>query len=157
MMPNLFSKLAEDFSGNMILLIPAALGILMLMRLFPKTQWLSRYPLAIMVGTTAGISLLRHMKSDILQQVAATMINPFSGTPSEIIGKLLLIIGTVTGIYFFYFSKKQEGVYKVPAKIGTWFLMVSFGATFGYTVMARISLLIGRLEFLLGDWLHLIK
>ncbi|MCB5234233.1 MAG: hypothetical protein LHW60_03160 [Candidatus Cloacimonetes bacterium] len=157
MMPNLFSKLADDFSGNMILLIPAALGILMLMRLFPKTQWLSRYPLAIMVGTTAGISLLRHMKSDILQQVAATMINPFSGTASEIIGKLLLIIGTLTGIYFFYFSKKQEGIYKVPAKIGTWFLMVSFGATFGYTVMARISLLIGRLEFLLGDWLHLIK
>lgn len=157
MMPNLFSKLADDFSSNMILLIPAALGILMLMRLFPKTQWLSRYPLAIMVGTTAGISLLRHMKSDILQQVAATMINPFSGTASEIIGKLLLIIGTLTGIYFFYFSKKQEGIYKVPAKIGTWFLMVSFGATFGYTVMARISLLIGRLEFLLGDWLHLIK
>ncbi|HHV37053.1 MAG TPA: hypothetical protein GXX77_04370 [Candidatus Cloacimonetes bacterium] len=158
MLPNLFSKLAADFSGNIILLIPAGLGLLMLMRLHPKTQWLSRFPLAIMVGTTAGISLLRHMKSDILQQVAATMINPFaSGQPSVIIGNLLLIIGTITGIFFFYFSKKQEGIYKIPSKIGIWFLMVSFGATFGYTVMARISLLIGRLEFLLGDWLHLIK
>jgi hypothetical protein len=36
-------------------------------------------------------------------------------------------------------------------------LMISFGASFGYTVMARISLLIGRLEFLLKDWLHIIK
>jgi len=35
--------------------------------------------------------------------------------------------------------------------------MVSFGASFGYTVMARISLLIGRLDFLLRDWLHIIK
>ncbi len=158
MLPNLFSKLAADFSGNIILLIPAGLGLLMLMRLHPKTQWLSRYPLAIMIGTTAGISLLRHMKSDILQQVAATMINPFaSGQPSIIVGNLLLIIGTITGIFFFYFSKKQEGIYKIPSKIGIWFLMVSFGATFGYTVMARISLLIGRLEFLLGDWLHIIK
>jgi hypothetical protein len=33
--------------------------------------------------------------------------------------------------------------------------MVAFGAAFGYTVMARISLLIGRMQFLLGDWLHL--
>jgi len=33
---NLFSKLAADFSGNIILLIPAGLGLLMLMRLHPK-------------------------------------------------------------------------------------------------------------------------
>ena len=31
--------------------------------------------------------------------------------------------------------------------------MVAFGASFGYTVMARISLLIGRLEFL-GNWIQ---
>jgi len=35
--------------------------------------------------------------------------------------------------------------------------MVSFGAAFGYTAMARISLLIGRLQFLLGDWLRIIQ
>ena len=35
--------------------------------------------------------------------------------------------------------------------------MVGFGASFGYTVMARISLFIGRLQFLLGDWLGIIK
>ena len=31
-------------------------------------------------------------------------------------------------------------------------LMVAFGAAFGYTVMARISLLIGRMGFL-GRWI----
>ncbi|MCB5262690.1 MAG: hypothetical protein LHW64_01610 [Candidatus Cloacimonetes bacterium] len=158
MVPNLFAKLAADFSGNIILLIPAALGLMMLMRIHPKTQWISRYPIAIMVGTTAGISMLRYMKSDILQQLTATMINPFAAdTTPEVIGNLLMIIGTICGVYFFYFSKKQEGVSKAVSKVGIWFLMVSFGATFGYTVMARISLLIGRLDFLLGDWLHLIK
>nr|MDK2851565.1 hypothetical protein [Candidatus Cloacimonadota bacterium] len=158
MIPNLFAKLSSDFSGNLILLIPAALGVMMLMRIHPKTEWISRYPISIMIGTTAGISMLRYMKSDILQQVTATMINPFaSGSVPVIIGNLLLIIGTICGVYFFYFSKKQEGISKWPSKVGIWFLMVSFGATFGYTVMARISLLIGRLEFLLGDWLHIIK
>ena len=158
MLPNLFTKLFNDFSGNAVLLIPAALGIMMLMRIHPKTQWVSRYPIAIVIGTSAGISMLRYMKSDILNQVTATMINPFAAqTIAGVIGNLLLIIGTICGVYFFYFSKKQEGVFAVPSKIGIWFLMISFGGTFGYTVMARISLLIGRLDFLLGTWLHIIK
>jgi hypothetical protein len=42
------------------------------------------------------------------------------------------------------------------ARIGIWFLMVAFGASFGYTVMARISLLIGRMYFLLRDFLGVI-
>jgi hypothetical protein len=35
--------------------------------------------------------------------------------------------------------------------------MISFGASFGYTVMSRVSLLIGRLHFLLSDWLGVIR
>ncbi len=34
--------------------------------------------------------------------------------------------------------------------------MVSFGAVFGTTVMARLGLFIPRLKFLFGDWIHLI-
>lgn len=157
-MPNLITKLITDFKGNAILLIPAALGIMMIMRLIPKAQWLSRFPLSIVIGTSAGISMLRYMQSDLLNQVTATMINPFAqGGKTETLGAILLIIGTICGIYFFYFSRKKEGIYAIPSKIGIWFLMISFGASFGYTVMARVSLLIGRLEFLLKDWLHIIN
>ncbi|MEP6892127.1 MAG: hypothetical protein ABI955_15675, partial [Nitrospirota bacterium] len=35
------------------------------------------------------------------------------------------------------------------ARTGILFLMISFGAAFGYTVMARMSLLIGRLTDLI--------
>ena len=158
LIPNLFHKLIFDFSHNVILLIPATLGLMMLLRLIPSLQWLSKYPLAVVIGTAVGISMLRYMQSDFLNQLTATMINPFDGANNvEIVGNILLIIGTICGIYFFYFSRKREGVYSVPSKIGIWFLMISFGASFGYTVMARVSLLIGRLDFLLKDWLHIIK
>lgn len=158
MLPNLFTKLITDFKGNIILLIPAALGLMMLMRIFPKTQWMSRFPIAIMIGTSAGINMVRYTKSDLLSQISATMINPFAGaTTSIVIGNFLLILGTICGVYYFYFSKKQEGITAIPSKLGIWFLMISFGASFGYTVMARISLLIGRLEFLLKDWLHIVN
>ncbi len=158
LLPNLITKLIIDFHGNLILFIPASLGLMMLMRLIPRLQWISRYPLAVVIGTSAGINMLRYLKSDILNQVTATMINPFEAiSTSDVIGGFLLIIGTICGIYYFYFSRKREGVFAIPSRIGIWFLMISFGASFGYTVMARISLLIGRLEFLLKDWLHLIK
>jgi hypothetical protein len=158
LIPNLFGKLVTDFHGNMILLIPAALGVMMLMRLIPKLDWISHYPIALVIGTSVGISMLRYTKSDILTQLTATMINPFGlGSTVEMIGSIILILGTVCCIMYFYFSRKQEGVLGVTSKLGIYFLMVSFGASFGYTVMARISLLIGRLQFLLGDWLHIIK
>ena len=41
------------------------------------------------------------------------------------------------------------------ARAGIYLLMISFGASFGYTVMGRLSLLIGRVRFLLFDWLVL--
>jgi len=34
-------------------------------------------------------------------------------------------------------------------------LMIGFGSTFGYTVMSRISLLIGRFRFLI-EWFNLV-
>lgn len=37
----------------------------------------------------------------------------------------------------------------MASKVGIAFLMMSFGASFGYTVMGRISLAIGRMQDLL--------
>jgi len=158
LIPNLFTPLSDDFSRNFILLIPAILGIMTLIRIIPKLEWLSRYPIALLIGTTAGISFLRYLKSDVLNQLTATMLNPFADSDwVSIIGKIMLIIGTICGVIYFYFSKKHEGAFGYTAKVGIYFLMVSFGAAFGYTVMGRISLLIGRLQFLLGDWLNIIS
>jgi hypothetical protein len=158
LMPNLFDPLTEDFSTNWIKIVPAILGIMMLMRLIPKTEWVSRFPIALVIGTTSGVFFLRYLKSDVLNQMTATMINPFAGGNwIVIIGQIMLVVGTITGVVYFYFSKKHEGLFGATAKLGIYFLMISFGAAFGYTAMARISLLIGRLQFLLGDWLGIIN
>jgi len=52
---------------------------------------------------------------------------------------------------------EHKGVVGKTATLGIWIIMVGFGASFGYTVMARVSLLIGRIQYLLGDWLHLVE
>ena len=43
---------------------------------------------------------------------------------------------------------------KVVSKIGIAYLMLGFGASFAYTIMARITLLIGRIGFLKKDWIE---
>ena len=45
---------------------------------------------------------------------------------------------------YFYFSREHTGNFGKLSKLGIYFLMVSFGASFGFAVMGRISLLIGR-------------
>ena len=69
---------------------------------------------------------------------------------------ILLVLGLLGTLSYFFFSMKHRGVLGGLARVGVVFIMVGFGASFGYTVMSRISLLIGRVGFLLHDWLHLI-
>ncbi len=69
---------------------------------------------------------------------------------------ILLVVGLLGTLSYFFFSMKHKGLLGGLARVGIVFLMVGFGASFGYTVMSRISLLIGRVGFLLHDWLHLI-
>jgi hypothetical protein len=50
---------------------------------------------------------------------------------------------------YFYFSREQTGSYGKFTRLGIYFLMISFGASFGFAVMGRISLLIGRFNDLI--------
>ena len=66
---------------------------------------------------------------------------------------MLFTIGLLTSLLFFFYSREHKGTLGVLARTGIVFLMVSFGAGYGYTVMSRLSLLIGRFQFLIEDWL----
>ena len=126
------------------------LGFLMLLRLFPKIGWISRWSLAFVVGTTSGLFFINYLVSNGLRQIEKSILSFTS------VGNIVLIVGTFCGLIYFYFSKEHKGTFGGFARIGIWFLMITFGASFGYTVMSRMSLLIGRMDYLLGNWLGLI-
>ncbi len=63
-----------------------------------------------------------------------------------------VVVGVVCGLIYFFFSLEHKGMFGWTSQVGIYILMVAFGATFGYTVMARVSLLIGRMSDL-GIWL----
>lgn len=139
----------------------AILGFLMLLRISKKIGWIARWPLSFIVGATAGLYMMLYFVSNALNQVANTMtpILVYAADNSvmwgDSFGNFIIVLGVVTGLIYFFFSKEHKGAFGAAAQVGTWFLMITFGASFGYTVMSRMSLLIGRLDFLFGDWLGL--
>jgi hypothetical protein len=144
------------------LLVPVAIGLLMLTRYVPKAAWLSRYAFAFIVGVGSGLAIPRTISSFILKQVEDTvrpllMLVPGEGVvftwnilnPASSLNTIIILIGVSSVLFYFFFSVEHTGPGKMVARTGILFLMIAFGAAFGYTVMARMSLLIGRLTDLI--------
>ncbi len=161
-MPNLFDPMIDGIRrgtlDGWLLLIPLVLGVMLFSRFFPKGDWLSRWPIALILGVYPALRITGFAQGDFVEQLHGTIL-PFWSTPSfwVSVNNVILVVGLVATLVFFFFSKEHTGALGGVAKVGIYFLMVSFGASYGYTVMARISLLIGRVMFLLDDWLGLIR
>lgn len=131
------------------LILPAIFGTFFIFRFNRKLAWLSRYPIVFSMGIV-GMGVPLSMHASVLVQMRSAML------PILDINSFIIFLGTISILLYFFFSKSHEGVYGKFTKIGIWYMMIGFGASFGYTVMARLSLLIGRIQFLVHDFLKLI-
>lgn len=158
--PNLWQPLFEPQAAGLekpkyILFIPVAIGLLILTRYIPKIDYLARWPIALSMGAWAGLGIPVTIQEVLLKHMHAT-VSPLlpvgDVTALQAVNNVLILVGVVCTLAYFYFSLAHKGVLGGASRIGMWFLMVAFGAAFGNTVMARISLLIGRIQFLLYDF-----
>jgi hypothetical protein len=136
-----------------LVLIPIVLGSFILLRVVPKIAWLSRYSFALYIGGFAGIAVPTEIAGRFLPQLTATM-RPFGPDWTGAVTQLVLLAGVFCTVVFFFFSLEHKGAVGTIGRVGIVYIMVAFGAAFGYTVMARVSLLIGRFQFLLYDWIQ---
>ena len=151
--PNLFGRLFPDYVGagfsfDITYIFPLILGVFMLFRLSKKYDWLSRISIAYIVGMMAGLKFYVFLNSNLLTQIKSSTVN-LSGTYFSIFNDIIILIGVICGLVYFFFSKEHTGTLGKISRIGVYFLMIKFGASFGFAVMGRISLLIGRSEELI--------
>jgi hypothetical protein len=144
----LFEPLFSE--SKLALIIPFVLGLLMFSRFHHRTASLSKIPIAVLIGSGAGVAIPVMLEARTLKQMSATVMPLISGSGWPDISALVVMVGVVCTLTYFYFSREHKGV-------GTYFLMIFFGTTFGFTVMSRMSTFIGRMEFLLTDFLRIIK
>ncbi len=143
--------------GILLLFLAALLGLLIFTRYLPRQAWLARIPIAIIWGIGAGFVVPLSLQTKVIRQVQASIMDLKTLGTLGGINSLLVVIGMVGGLTYFFFSKPHRGAVGAVARLGIWTLMIGFGATFGFTVMARISLLIGRMDYLFRDWLGVIR
>jgi hypothetical protein len=155
-------SIPADATTEWSALVPLALGIMLLWRLAPWGGWIATWPIAFIVGTTAGLKLISFTQADLLAQASASMVPLYVTGPDgswqagASIGNLVLVVSLVSVLVYFLFSVEHRGAIGGISRLGVWVLMITFGAAFGFTVMGRITLLAQRFGFLFDDWLWLI-
>ncbi|MHB0913367.1 MAG: hypothetical protein ACYC2Y_07970 [Armatimonadota bacterium] len=122
-----------------------------------RQAWISKLLFGALLGMVAGMAFkgFAGLTIDWIRE----SFKPVAGVPVSTAANNLIFILVLLSVmaYFFFSFEHRTPARRVPANIGRWVLMFAFGAMFGSTVMARMSLLIGRVYFLLHDWMHLAR
>jgi hypothetical protein len=161
--PQLAGAPLRTWHADLWLLIPLFFGLLFFTRFSQKASYLLRWSLAFLIGGYAGVKLTGFAQGDLVAQAGATMVPvwgirflpefPYLRVGAFGLNHLLIVVGVISTLAYFFFSRPHRGALGLVSRVGVWFLMIAFGASFGYTVMARVSLLIGRFLFLTQEWL----
>ena len=142
-------------------------GLMFYMVYSKKHGWMSRLIFGLFFGAAAGqafqgfaadtFPLIRSAINIPLwsppeaKAPTAYALTPLSATLNNYL--FLAIVVSVMTYFFFSFEQKGKSVQAV-SRFGRYCLMFAFGAIFGQTIMARMTLLIQRIYFLLHDWIQ---
>ena len=136
--------------GSYEFILPFILGALLYSRFWKNKEWLQRYPMAVLTAVSTGLAVRGIVGTEIINQIASTAKLSFN------LNNIILVIGVITGIYYFVFTTKLSLPKQVDyplKKVGRFFIMAMMGFYVGNTFMSRIVTLIDRLQFILFDWI----
>lgn len=122
-----------------------------------KHIWISRIIFGLFMGFAAG-GLFREFAEIYMPQVVNS-IKPIKGLSFwYLINIIVFYLFLFCSMAYFFFSfENKSPVIQKTISIGRWFLMIGFGAIFGATVMGRMTLFIGRFNFLVNDFLPVLN
>lgn len=135
--------------GQILMIVPLIVGLLIFTMLMPDYRWISRYPIALLVGTGFGLGIRGTIKPNIQDAIIATITAPTEGGTMAWINFLYVAIGLICSVLYFVLTYEHTGVLKAPTRIGRLFIMIGLGAYFGNTVLFRFTMLAGRAQFFL--------
>jgi hypothetical protein len=135
--------------GDILMIVPLILGIMIYTMLIPEYRWVSRYPIAILVGAGFGLGIRGSIGPNIQDAIVSTITRPTDGGAMAWINFLYIAVGLVCSVLYFLLTYEHSGALQAPTRIGRLFIMVALGAYFGNTVLFRFTMLTGRAQFFL--------
>jgi hypothetical protein len=134
------------------------LGFALYTRYHTRYFWLSRYPLAIMVGTGIGLSMRATITAEFIAQIKSTAELKVLGADAWTgFSNLIFIVLVLTVVYYFVFTfpGMHGGGLGIISKVARYGMMAAFGYSFANTVLSRYNMIFGRIDFLMSEWLPL--
>lgn len=140
-------------SGQAYMLFPILLGLLVYTRFSKQYGYLSRWPIALMVGSGIGVSIRAVPEVDIMNQIKASFL-PLVGVNWDVaVSNIILLIALLSTLFYFFMTVEQKGPLRQISVVGRYSLMILFGAYWGSQLMTRSTMFIGRMSFLIKDFL----
>ena len=162
LMPLFAGSLAE----RVLALIALALGVLLLMKLSPRTSTLGNPSIAFLVGVSAAVAVGGAVMGTIIPQTQAS-INLFSLSSAgnlwleRFFFGIIMLLGTITTLIYFHFGAKatpdgpkRGRLVKILGGMGQVFIAITLGVLFAGVLAASMTALIERLNFI---WSFLAK
>jgi len=141
--------------GKLTLVFPLLLGLLLYSRLNKDIAWLARYPTNFLIGVGSGLMIAGTLRGQIIDQVKQTIVDLFAGfaseSPLDALNGVIILVGVITSLSFFIFTKEHKGAFGYITKIGRVFLMISLGANFAGELVWYLTQMIGRLMYILNQ------
>lgn len=143
--------------GKWTPLVGIVLGLMLFLRFFKSTRHVATYPAAFLVGIGSAVVLKTSIQADLLLQATATML------PIKNLNNLIIVVGSLAGLFFLSFTigtnptSRSGKVVSLIRTAGRFVLMVTFGASVGSAAQGRISLVIGRAQFIINDWFPFLR
>ena len=135
--------------GNIMMIIPLVIGLMIYAMLIPDYRWVSRYPVALLVGAGFGLGIRGTIGPNIQDAIVSTITAPSGGGVMEWINFLYIAVGLICSMMYFLLTYEHSGALQAPTRIGRLFIMIGLGAYFGNTVLFRFTMLTGRAQFFL--------
>ncbi len=157
--PLIFGSVSE----KLLTIIPAVLSLLLLFKLSPRFTVLGNPSMAFLVGVGAAVIITGAISGTLFGQIRGT-IQPFGlaqapdalQAGSQLIGSVILLVGTVSTLIYFQFSARRKanqqvgraGAIQVIAAAGQVFIAITLGALYAGVLAAALTALIERFDFL---------
>lgn len=144
--------------GEFLVIIPMILGALIWSRLSRSYGWVSRWPMAVIIGSSAAVAARGAIKAQIIDQltgiVSLALYDPKAGLLGLFNSWFIIVLAIATITYFVFF-KAHTGALGKSARLGRLAMMTFFGFTIAQVFLGRLASLIAQLQVLLLQWLGL--
>jgi hypothetical protein len=152
-----------DWGRLLLLLMSLVLGLLLLSKPFKSLSWLGDLSVAVLLGVGAALAIGGALLGTLVPQVNATAdvaryVTRY-GPRLGLFSGIVVLVGTIGVLLHFHFGASQggrvaalrDGIVRIWGGLGRWFILVAFAAILATTFMSRLSLLVGRIQFLLDS------